>query len=238
MSTEYSAAGEATTAAMAIVTRLRCSEDVPQGTEVAKVSVLGSRGERFEWPLRAGVETAETQLSGALQQRARHQPTTVFESSEDSLDYLATFTMPTPIRAERMEIEVTTAGWLDVMKLSLLDPEGRALPQEVPGLLLNPGRWRQSRRFATSRTTDRGGDDQATNETNYLVYENQRALPRAWVAHQIVPVEDKDGLNAIHYSLLPDGRRFDPSEMALVANGDLASTPSRRRTGGTTGSQP
>src|SRR5258705_3024676 len=47
-------------AAIAVVTHLRCSEDLPQDTEVMRLRVLDGEGATYEQPFRAGHETAET----------------------------------------------------------------------------------------------------------------------------------------------------------------------------------
>jgi hypothetical protein len=73
--------------------------------------------------------------------------------------------------------------------------------------------------FRTSRRTDRGSDEQAPGEEPYVVYENRRALPRAWIASEVVPLAEDDAVPAVHHGWLPDGRRFDPAAMALVDPG-------------------
>src|SRR6185503_14919229 len=44
---------------IALVTHLRCAETAPQGDVVATLKVGGEGGATHEWPLRAGVETAD-----------------------------------------------------------------------------------------------------------------------------------------------------------------------------------
>jgi hypothetical protein len=49
-----------------------------------------------------------------------------------------------------------------------------------------------------------------------IIYENLRAMPQAWMVAQVVRAEPRAVLRAIHTSLLPDGRSYDPREVALA----------------------
>jgi hypothetical protein len=208
-----------TLAGIALVTHLECSEDVPQGTTVAKVKFIGASASH-ESLLRAGVETAEGDLGdAAVRGRARHAAPPAFEAAGDSrLVYEARLDLPAPAAVTRIEIEVPpTGGWLIVDRLTLIDAAGHAYPQSSPHLWLrNPERWREVRRFASSRVSDRGSDTDIGGERPVTVVENLRAAPRAWIVPTVVPVRDADALAAIHYSQLPDGGRFDVRAMAVV----------------------
>ena len=48
------------------------------------------------------------------------------------------------------------------------------------------------------------------------VYENLRAQPRVWLVPEAVKLKPSEVLRAIHSSNLPDGRTYEPLEMALV----------------------
>jgi hypothetical protein len=48
------------------------------------------------------------------------------------------------------------------------------------------------------------------------VYENLRAMPRAWLAPEVSNVSPSQALEAIRTGKLPDGRGFDPARTALV----------------------
>jgi hypothetical protein len=49
-----------------------------------------------------------------------------------------------------------------------------------------------------------------------IVYENRRAMPQAWMVSEVVRAEPELVLNAIHTSLMPGGRTYDPRAMALT----------------------
>ena len=92
---------------------------------------------------------------------------------------------------------------------------------------LDPRRWQRIREFATSRSTDRTVDEDALGEHEYLLLENRRALPRAWLATEVLPTTNGALSDATRGSRLRDGRRFEPRATALVLEG---AAPARRYT--------
>ena len=214
---------DVTVAAIAIVTHLRCSEDVPQDTEVMRLRVTGADGVVHEQSLRAGVDTAETGLSdAAILKRARHQvPSNVFDdpSAAPALRFFTRVTLPRAVKGGRLELDAPgTNGWITIDRLTLIDDTGASHPMSAPRMWLSDStRWREVRRFATSRETDRGADQDIPDEVPYVVMENLRALPRAWVVPAVKTLDDRDALEAIRWSQLPDGTRFDPRQTALVS---------------------
>jgi hypothetical protein len=77
-------------------------------------------------------------------------------------------------------------------------------------------RWREAMHFRTSRETDRGVDEEAEGETDVSVFENRRALPRAWLVASVMPMFDDAAITTIKTSRVPDGSRFEPRDMAVV----------------------
>lgn len=211
-----------TVSEVAIVAALRCSESVAQGVEVGTVSIVGDGGARHDVPLRAGVESADATLAVADgRRRAGHDPATVFETGDEGHGYLMRAKLPAPIEGARLEIRLHGAGWLQLQRLTALDEAGRSVPIGRPDIyLLDGDRWRVASTFFTSRTSDRQRDEDVPDEQEIVVLENLRARPRAWLAHEVVPLSERDMAIAIHHSLLPDGRAFDPAGMALVDAGE------------------
>jgi hypothetical protein len=80
----------------------------------------------------------------------------------------------------------------------------------------DPDRWREVMHVATARDTDRGQDETVEGETPVTVFENRRAMPRAWIVSELVPVPERVAITSVRQSLLPDGRPFDPTQQALV----------------------
>ena len=51
------------------------------------------------------------------------------------------------------------------------------------------------------------------------VYENARALPRAWLASDVRALEEEDALKVIRTGMLPDGSKWEPERTVLVEPG-------------------
>jgi hypothetical protein len=83
-------------------------------------------------------------------------------------------------------------------------------------------RWQEVMHFKTSRQTDRGADVDVEGETEVTVFENRRALPRAWFVGDLTTLNDREGIDAVRVSRLPDGRAFNPRDVAI---GDPANHP-------------
>src|SRR4029453_8048994 len=83
-------------------------------------------------------------------------------------------------------------------------------------------RWREAMHFRTSRQTDRGMDQDVAGETEVTVFENRRALPRAWVVETVTPAPESEAIRAVKTSRFADGTPFDARHTALV---DAAHVP-------------
>ena len=212
-----------TIAGFTLVAHLRCSEDVPQGLEVLRLRVMDGPAAIHEQQLRAGVEIAERHLSdSAVRARARHtQPRPFGDPDLPAASYSIRVELPAPVRGASLEMSSPPfGGWATIDRLTLFADDGRHIPLGVPGAYLDGSpRWRKVASFRTSRMTDRGADEPAPGEDAYVVYENRRALPRAWITSDVVALAEIDAVPAVHHGWLPDGRRFDPTAMALVEPG-------------------
>lgn len=91
---------------------------------------------------------------------------------------------------------------------------------QLDSRLKDSTRWRPVREFATSRATDRVVDEDRPGEEPYVLLENRRALPRAWLATEVLPTTDGTMSDAIRVSTFPDGRIFEPSRTAMVFEGE------------------
>src|SRR5882762_1141639 len=70
--------------------------------------------------------------------------------------------------------------------------------------LRGSGRWSEAMHFRTARDTDRGKDEDVAGETDVTVFENRRALPRAWLAGSVTPMADAAAIATVKSSRLPD----------------------------------
>jgi len=208
-------------AAIAVTARLRCSEDAVQDTPVATMRIVGA-GETFTIPLRAGVEISDEGLADpGLRRRARHRLATVFDESASRYSYVIKTDLPRPLTDVRLEITLSgTSGSMQIDRLTAITADGSSLPQSAYGAMTSDAsRWRVIDRFKTSRRSDRGADEELEGEEPYVAFENLRAMPRAWVVNEVLPLGDRDRDLALHYSVLPDGRPFTPATTALVEAG-------------------
>ena len=213
--------------AIALETRLSCAERVTQDSEVGTVKVSSPPGVVHEQILRAGVEVADEELRDPdFRQRAKHGPGTVFATDIGAGSYYTRIDLPSPVAGARLEIRLPgSTGRLQIDRMTVIDEAGHSHPQRMLNVILaNADRWREVDRFTTSRTTDRNRDEQHPREEPYVVFENRRALPRAWVVREIVPADGLELDTALHHSFLPDTRPFDPASIALVEPGALPPT--------------
>jgi membrane protein YfhO len=189
-------------ASVALVAHLRCADDVAHGATVAHVEFRTADGDVYARPLLSAVDVAY---------QGQTNPVTV------RID------LP-PSKYVDMRVRVVPMrGWLTLDGVTLMDSSGHSWPQSLGGLLLaNSDRWRQVAAYRTSRYTDRDRDQDVPGEASYRVYENQRALPRAWMVSSVVEQDDEQAINTIRYSQFPDGRPFDPRSTAIVPPGSGA----------------
>jgi hypothetical protein len=213
-------------AEVAIVGHLRCAESFKTGTDVLRVEVRGPSGLIHETRMQAGVDIADRSLSDpSVAVRAGHKPTHVFDDPEATpYEYLVKIRPASPVRATRLVFQVPPiTGWVAIDRVTIVDGSGHSIPLSLPDLFLNDGdRWTETERFDTSRTSDRERDERLADETGYVVFENRRALPRAWLVGDVIPLAASDLVEAIRHQQLPDGRQFDPRSMALVDRDDVS----------------
>jgi hypothetical protein len=102
-----------------------------------------------------------------------------------------------PIRS--VEIQwAGTSGAISIEKISLFD-EGANNSEAISPLSVQGSRWRFVAQAGEAR-----------------IYENARALPRAWLVPEALTLKPEDILKTIKTSRLPDGREFDPARIALL----------------------
>jgi hypothetical protein len=140
----------------------------------------------------------------------------------DRLSRLATMgangeVRPAVLADEDQALDVMAVKYAIVNAQQLADPERRRW-------LYGSERWREAMHFRTSRETDRGTDEDAADETDVTVFENRRALPRAWMADTVTPLAEPDAIRTVKTSRLPDGASFDARRTALVDPSSIPAT--------------
>ncbi len=194
---------------LAMVTHLGCSPHFADGEPVGEVILHGLDGQKETVVLRAGIDTAEwaADCQGVIS-KMRHRKADIFDSTQvllsgvpacDAHSYLARPSF-TPTRVASIEIKVRDNVRLNVLHLTLSDSQTGSTH------LINPAeRFLASKRWRFLQAA--GG---------VSVYENTRAMPRAWLAFEAIPVAPEQALAAIRTSVLPDGRNFDPVRQVLT----------------------
>jgi len=228
------------TDAVALVTNLSWSENVPDGTTVARVHLRARDGREFDFELRAGADTAEWAHDRPdIRARIRHARPTVATSYtvEDAQGryeghtYVASIALPERVALASGEITVEgNAKWPDlqlgVYRVSLLDTNtgaSRPLTRDRVGVETVPSSESNPSGVPDSTKGEGPAKDEAAErwklvaQTQYVdIYENARPLPRAWLASDARALDEAATLEVIRKGSLPDGSRWEPARTALV----------------------
>jgi hypothetical protein len=216
---------------IALVTNLSFSDQVPDGTPIARVRLRGSDGSQFESELRAGKDTAEWAHERAdIRARIKHgippiassYPVDDPQGQYEGHTYVTSIAVPKRLTVVSGDITLeSNPMWpklqLGVYRISLLNT-----------------RTGESHALTRSRTSTDGttpsipkDDGEAprwklVGQTQYVdIYENSHALPRAWLVPGVRALDPAATLETIRSGSLPDGAPWDPARTALVES-DLA----------------
>jgi hypothetical protein len=212
----------------ALTTVLAWSADAPDGSLVARVKLQAADGQSFGFDLRAGEHTSEWAYDRAdirAQIRHRRAPIatsyTVVEADPKyaAHDYFCWFELPAATEIVGGEITVSAVPEaprlsLKIGRISLIDDdqvlpvrkEWIALdssPPQVPAVLVQETeqRWK--------RVADVGP---------VAIFENQRAMPRAWLVNGERVVSGPQQLQIIRTGKISTDTVWDPATEALVEN--------------------
>ena len=204
--------------ALAIVSRLGCSSQIPEGTEVARVRLTDAGGAVQTRNLVAGRDTSEWAYDCGV--NVRHQRSKIFSSFPATLNgkacqghsFVTTLPLDGTKEIKRIEFEwIAGNGAIALEKLTLIDETTKS-SHPIDPALIDTGAWRLVEEAGAAR-----------------VYENLRAMPRAWLANEVVSVNPSQALDAIETGKLPDGRDFDPTRTALVEAPITVNSPNADR---------
>jgi len=194
--------------ALGVVSRLACSTAVTDDTEVARVRIVDTNDQATTRTLVAGRDTSEWAYDCESVRRAvRHQRATVFSDYPAQMYdkpcaghfYVSKLKLDGLKDIKRLEFEwVQGPASLILEKLSLID-ESTSSSSPLDAALTQPERWRWVEETAEAR-----------------VYENLRAMPRAWLTNEVVTVTADEALQTIKSGRLKDGRAFDPRQTVLI----------------------
>jgi hypothetical protein len=188
---------------LAMISTLGNSDALPDGRPVLRVKLHTTSGQVIEREIQAGRDTAEWAYDRPdVKARIQHNRGPVIESwpagDFEGHRYLARLRFD---RAEIQRIEfahVADSAEITIYQATLYDaPSNTSTP--LSQFTLTPGRWRKLAEFGAVE-----------------VFENLRALPRAWFVNRYQVLPKEQILAAIKTGLLPDGAAFDPREVALI----------------------
>jgi hypothetical protein len=140
----------------------------------------------------------------------------------DRLSRLATMGTNGEVRPAVLGDEDQTLDLLAVKYVIVSTPQ--LADQDRRHWLYGSHRWSQTMHFRTSRQTDRGIDQDVAGETEVTVFENRRALPRAWMVETVMPAPEAEAIRAVKTSRFADGTPFDARRTALVDSSRLPPT--------------
>jgi hypothetical protein len=194
--------------AIGIVSSLGCSASVSNNAEVLSVLVTDASGKTVTQNLQAGRDTSEWAYECSdVRPDVQHQKAPIFETfpvertsfiSCQGHRYVSIFPLDNSSDIKDIELKwVGSSGAIGIQKISLINGKNK---QYYPLTeIADPTRWHHV---------------EDINEIS--VYENLRAMPRAWLVPEVVSAKSREILNSIKSSKLPDGRYFNPSQIALV----------------------
>ncbi len=197
---------------LALVSRLSDAVPLTDGTPVLKIKLHTTDGRIIERELQAGRDTAEWAYDRAdVRAIIRHQRATTVESAPAALAgsfqshrYLARLCFERSTIARIEFAAVNTGAHLQLARASLYDAlTGVSTP--LDRVTLAPERWRK---LASFGVVD--------------VYENRKALPRAWLVSRLSVQPRAEVLRAVQQGTLADGTPFDPATLALLETEDGA----------------
>jgi len=194
-----------------IVSSMACSTAIPDESEVMHILATDINERVYSVSVRAGRDTSEWAFDcHDVLPLIKHRRAKVFHTfpvvrgaqQEEGHRYGATLPFGEELEIKHIEFQwVEPSAVISIQKISLFDEKaGKCYPlSPVMSDLTNPIRWRHVEDMGEVR-----------------VYENLRAMPRAWLVSEVVSAKAEKILQTIHSSLLPEGRIFNPSQTALV----------------------
>jgi membrane protein YfhO len=191
-----------------IVSRLACSLPVADDEELVRVSIRDSAGNVQVKNIVAGRDTAEWAYDcRVVKPHMKHRQARVFSSFPsimydepcDGHFYLAMLGLGDLTDVAEIDLQwVGRTGAITVEKVSLIE-ETTLVSHAISPLLANSNRWRFVEEVGEAR-----------------IYENLFVKPRAWLVPATITLKPAEILKAIKTSQLPNGGRYDPSQIALV----------------------
>jgi membrane protein YfhO len=220
---------------IALVGALACSVDIPDRHEVLRLTITDDEGKSLTQVLRAGEHFSEWAFDCAdVRPTMQHGRAQVFRtySSEragarcEAHDYIARLPLDpmqpsswagNMVKHIQLQWIGSVAGTFALKKITLFDDHAVITTPVNPivGSLNDDSRWRYVGDI-DARNSGYGPSVRPEDVGTARVYDNLRVRPRVWLATEVLTVSAEEALAAVRTSRLPDGRAFDPAQVALV----------------------
>jgi hypothetical protein len=193
----------ATATELAIVSAMGRSDHLATGTPILRVKLHTADGQLIQREIQAGRDTSEWAYDRPdVTANAKHTRAPIAETWDaDGFQghrYLARLSFDraqiTAVDFEYVPLEAD----ITVARASLFDAESK-ISQPLDSLNLPADRWREAAQFGEVR-----------------IFENLKAMPRAWFASRVAILPSVDVLQTIKTGLMKDGTPFDPLQVVLL----------------------
>ena len=206
---------------LALLTNASWSVALPNATPIARVTLRSVDQKTFTYDLRLGIDTSEwaydrpdlrREIKSDRAPVATSYRVVDARSQYDAHTYVSVFKLPEKTTIEAGEIEVLKLENAPDLTLGVFSI---ALQNGENGLPILP-EW--LRRVGQGEAALSGGErwQRVAALNRAVVFENNRALPRVWLASNAVTLSDNEMLSTIRSGTLPDGRPWDPRATALL----------------------
>jgi hypothetical protein len=193
-----------------LVSSMSDSSTIADGTRIGEVVVTTESGQQIVLPLIAGKDTAERGYDRPnVRPFVRHGRAPIFDSPGIDHRYVSALPIVPAERVTAVAVRWTSPdpahGYLNLDKVTLADDRaGQAYPlAPMTAMQIASHQWRPVGSFAPG-----------------VVFENQRALGRAWLVHRVLSADAAGALAHIRSGQL------DPAEGAVAEDAPSLQTPS------------
>ena len=218
---------------IALLTNLAWADTIKDREVVARVHLRAQNGETFDFEMRAGEHTSAWAYDRPdIQSRIKHRRALIGTSYEvedgqakyEGHTYVCSFALPPKAIIDGGEITVPRIAeapelTLSVSRLTLIHGN-RAVPLRSEWVKKESVANREA---TLSRVGEQGNWSgsrwQRVGEFGKVaIFENTRALPRAWLANTKLVATEEEELNIIRSGKMPNGAAWNPLEQALVVS--------------------
>jgi hypothetical protein len=199
------------TSSIGIVSSLSCALTIKQAEPVAQIALSDAAHQRDVVHLLAGIDTAEWSYDCYRQGKIAHARPSVLKTAVpmqnkkrncDGLMFVSTLPLQSLLPVRKLKLRWTgNDGLLAIQKITLINGRtNKKFPLSLNSLHLSDSRrWKRVEAVKSA-----------------ILFENQRAMPHAWLAYNVIHLPKDQILKTILTSRLPNGKLFKARESALL----------------------